>query len=119
MRRLSLTLSLLLLAATVGFARGRAAAKTYSGEIMDSQCAAMAGHEEGYKMTGTSTAKDCTVACVKAGGQYVLFDAAKKTTFKLDNQEKPRSFAGQSVKVIGTYDAATKTIHVEKIEAAK
>jgi len=52
------------------------------------------------------------------GEKYVLFDAAKKTTYELDDQEKPVDFAGQKVKVKGSYDKATKTIHVTSIEAA-
>ncbi len=119
MKTISLTFSLLLLAATISFARARAAAHTFSGEIMDSQCAAMNGHDAGYKMTGTKTAKDCTLACVKDGGKYVLYEPGKKATFQLDDQEKAKPFAGEKVKVVGTENAATKTIHIEKIEAAK
>ncbi len=48
----------------------------------------------------------------------MLYDATKKATYQLDDQEKPKDFAGQKVKVTGTYDRATKTIRVEKIEAA-
>jgi uncharacterized protein DUF5818 len=93
--------------------------KTYTGEIMDSQCAAMGSHDPaGYKMTKTDNPKDCTLACVKMGGKFVLYDAAKKATYMLDDQEKPKEFAGQKVKVTGTYDKASKTIHVESIAAA-
>ncbi len=60
----------------------------------------------------------CTKNCVKMGGKYVLFNAAKKTIYELDDQQKPEQFAGQNVKVKGTYDKATKTIHVTSIEAA-
>jgi uncharacterized protein DUF5818 len=59
-----------------------------------------------------------SLACVKAGGKFVLYDATRKATYMLDDQEKPQAFAGQKVKVIGTYDKATKTIHVGSIEAA-
>ena len=52
------------------------------------------------------------------GGKFVLYDAAKKATYMLDDQEKPEEFAGQKVKVTGTYNKATKTIHVESIHAA-
>ena len=42
--------------------------KTFTGEIMDSQCAAMGTHDPGgYKMTHTENARDCTLACVKMG----------------------------------------------------
>ncbi len=120
MKRLLLASSLLLLAGTISFARAKAAVATaFLGEIMDSQCAVMGDHEAGYKMTGTHTPKDCTLACVKMGGKFVLYDRAKKAVYQLDDQEKARPLAGEKVKVSGTLDAATKTIRVQKIEAAK
>jgi Protein of unknown function (DUF5818) len=119
MRKLSLLVALLLAATTASFARAKARTGTFIGEIMDSPCAKMGSHDAGYKMTGTNTPKDCTLACVKAGGKFVLYNPAKKATCELDNQEEPRQFAGEKVKVTGTYNPATKTIHVEKIEAAK
>jgi Protein of unknown function (DUF5818) len=103
--------------------------KTFSGVIMDSQCAMMGSHEKMEKMhsdmfkkpsaalTGPE-ARKCTLACVKQGGQFVLYNKATKTTYKLDDQEKPREFAGERVKVSGTYDASTMTIHVESIRKA-
>ena len=36
---------------------------------------------------------------------------------QLDDQTKPQAFAGQKVKVTGTLDQATKTIHVADIQA--
>lgn len=92
-------------------------ARTFSGEIMDSACANMGNHDAGYKMSNTHTPKDCTLDCVKAGSKFVLYNSASKTVYQLDDQQKPRDFAGQKVKVVGTYDTGTKTIHVEKIEA--
>jgi hypothetical protein len=64
------------------------------------------------------TKKMCTQNCVKMGGKYVLYSAAKKTVYELDDQQKPAEFAGQNVKVAGSYDKATKTIHVTSIQAA-
>lgn len=51
-------------------------------------------------------------------GKYVLQDTADKATFLLDDQEKAKQFDGQQVKVTGTLDTATNTIHVMEIEAA-
>ena len=45
-------------------------------------------------------------------------DAATKTTYELDDQDKAKDLAGQKVKVEGTLNHATKTIYVNKIEAA-
>jgi uncharacterized protein DUF5818 len=93
--------------------------KTFTGEIMDSQCAMNGSHAQMEKMHNMpDDSKACTLACVKMGGKFVLYDSAKKATYMLDDQDKPREFAGQKVKVTGTYDKATKTIHVEAIEAA-
>jgi hypothetical protein len=100
--------------------------QTYTGEIYDSQCAKNASHAMMLKKEGMGD-KDpndpmvkgmCTKNCVKMGGKYVLFNAAKKTVYELDDQQKPEQFAGQNVKVMGTLDQATKTIHVTSIEAA-
>lgn len=98
--------------------------KTFSGEIMDSQCAKNGSHEMMLKKEGMENMKDdakakqmCTANCVKMGGKYVLFDAASKITYLLDDQTKPEQFAGQKVKVTGTLDKATKTIHVTEIKA--
>ena len=114
--------SVLLLAAGYTVAKD----KTFTGEIFDSQCAKNSSHAMMLKKEGMGD-KDpndpmvkgmCTKNCVKMGGKYVLFDAAKKTIYELDDQQKPEQFAGQKVKVIGTLDSATKTIHVTDIKAA-
>ena len=99
---------------------GLAVAKdtTFSGEIMDSQCAKAGGHESMFKKEGTNDPKACTLACVKAGGKFVLFDATTKTYHLLDNQTKPQAFAGQKVEVTGTFNKASNTIHVTDIKAA-
>ncbi|MGH7745742.1 MAG: DUF5818 domain-containing protein, partial [Candidatus Dormibacteria bacterium] len=62
--------------------------------------------------------KMCTQNCVKMGGKYVLYNAARKIVYQLDDQRKPADFAGQNVKVTGSYDRATKTIHVTSIQPA-
>lgn len=115
MRKLVLFAAILFVGGTASAARAR----IFTGQIMDSPCAKMGSHDAGYKMTGTNTPKDCTLACVKSGAQFVLYNPTRKITYKLDNQTEPKEFAGENVKVIGTYDSSTKTIHVEKIEAAK
>jgi hypothetical protein len=92
--------------------------KIFTGEIMDSQCAMNGSHAQMEKMKGMpDDSKMCTLKCVEMGGKFVLYNAARKATYQLDDQEKPKEFAGQKVKVTGTYDKATKTIHVETIKA--
>ncbi len=96
-------------------------AKTFYGEISDSQCALNVhsltrSHQEMLKsksMGGTPT--DCTLYCVKYhGGDFVL--SSKKDVYRLDDQETARTFAGQKVRIIGKMEPDKKTIHVMKIE---
>jgi hypothetical protein len=97
--------------------------KTYSGEIMDSACAKNGSHAEMLKKEGMGdkdandpmAKKMCTENCVKMGSKYVLYDAATKKVYQLDDQTKPQQFAGQNVKVTGTVDKAGETIHVTNI----
>jgi len=100
--------------------------KTFTGEIMDSQCAKNSSHAMMLKKEGMGD-KDsndrmvkqmCTKNCIKMGGKCVLYGAAKKAVYELDDQQKPEALAGQKVKVTGTLDSATKTIHVTDIKAA-
>jgi hypothetical protein len=84
---------------------------TFACEIMDSDCAMMGSHPD-------PDAKMCTVDCVKMGSKYVLYSAADKTAYQLDDQKRPVAFAGKKVSVTGTLDKATKTIHVTAIKAA-
>jgi len=109
----------------LGASLAQAKDQTFTGEIYDSQCAKNGSHAMMLAKEGMAGKENdpmartmCTKNCVKMGGKYVLFDAAKKTTYELDDQQKPVDFAGQKVKVKGTYDKATKTIHVTSIEAA-
>jgi hypothetical protein len=55
---------------------------TYSGEVMDSHCAAMGNH-------GGKDPKACTNVCVKGGASYVLYNSAQKAIYQLDDQKKP------------------------------
>lgn len=57
---------------------------------------------------------------VKAkNGQYALLtDKQAGKGYYLDDQDKAKQFDGQNVKVIGTLDLATFTIHVSDIQPA-
>jgi hypothetical protein len=94
---------------------------TFRGEIADSQCALNVhsltrSHREMLKsksMGGTSLS--CALYCVRyLGGEFVL--TSRKHVYRLDNQELVQKFIAQKVKIKGTLDEKTDTIHVEKIE---
>jgi hypothetical protein len=59
---------------------------------------------QGSSFTGT---------VVKAGGKYVL--KTNDMNYQLDDQQKAKRFVGQQVKVSGSLDTNTSTIHVSDI----
>jgi len=116
MKRTAIGLSGLLALLASGVAAQRA--QTFSGEIMDSPCAAMASHEKMVQKNpiGAEDKKKCTLDCVKAGGKFVLYNAANKMVYQLDDQNKPEPFAGANVIITGTIDQRNNTIHVTDIK---
>jgi hypothetical protein len=98
--------------------------KTFRGEISDSQCALnihslTQSHEEMLKSKSGAagqTPASCAQYCIEhLGGKFVL--ASKGHVYHLDNQELPRSFVGEKVKVRGILDTKTEIIHVVNIDA--
>jgi hypothetical protein len=96
---------------------------TFHGEISDSQCAfnihsLTRSHEEMLKSKSGlmgSTRSSCSLYCVQhMGGKFVL--ASKNHVYHLDNQELPRSFVGEKVKLGGILDPKTDTIQVVSID---
>jgi hypothetical protein len=86
--------------------------QVFKGEITGCMCPGPAEHNAIEK---NETTADCANACVKTGTRYVLSDAKNHTVYQLDNQRKPKAFAGMNVVVTGTLDESTGTIHVSAI----
>lgn len=53
---------------------------------------------------------------VKNGDHFILSDRASKLSYILDDTQKASQFEGKKVKVTGTVDVASNTIHVMTIE---
>ena len=95
------------------------------GAIMDSQCgfnvhSNARSHDWMTKrgIQGATDESSCTRHCVKdMGGSYVL--VVKKEVYKLDDQVKAEQFAGKKVKINGSLDADTHTLHVFDMEEDK
>ncbi len=85
--------------------------RTFVGYITDTMC--------GVNHVPMKIAPDtkCVRECVKGGAKFAFTDG--KVVYKLNDQQAPRKFAGQKVKVTGVLYEKTNTIAVEKIEAAK
>lgn len=89
--------------------------RTFSGEVMDSACAEMGSHKQMEAKEGVKNARECTLACVKNGSSLVLYNPSTKTTYQLSDQDKAKEYAGERVRVRGTYDESSKTITVSSI----
>jgi hypothetical protein len=115
--------SWLLVAVVVAHA-GDSKPRTFRGEIGDSQCALNVhsmtrSHTEmleSKKMGGSPS--DCANYCVRyMGGDFVL--SSKTEVYHLDNQPKAQLYAGKKVKITGTLEPKSKTIHMADIELAQ
>jgi hypothetical protein len=107
---------LLLVSASLAFAQNTSG--TFTGEIMDKQCAQMGSHENMMKAQGAKDAKECTLACVKSGDKFALLDPATKKVYLIDNDKKVRQYAGQKVQITGTYDDDAGVLQVKSIAPA-
>jgi len=99
-------------------------ADVFQGEISDSQCALNVhsltkSHQEMLKAKSGAAghnAASCSLYCIsQLGGKFVL--SSKKHVYHLDNQDLPRRFVGEKVKLRGVLDSKSETIHVISIEA--
>lgn len=99
----------------LGAAQG---ATTFKGELADEQLNCVQ-----TPMKAPEGIKDKT-SCVlyyahfvQPGSKYVLYDAATKTAYQLDDQNLVQPYVGaKSVLITGTLDKASKTIHVKEIK---
>jgi len=123
MNRIAVFIVMSMLALSFEAYAGEEESKTFHGEISDSQCALNVhsltqSHQEMLKSKSGdagSTPASCSQFCiVHMGGKFVL--ASKGHVYHLDNQDLPRGFVGEKVKVHGILDPKTETIHVEDIE---
>ena len=89
------------------------ASQKFTGVITDDMCGAE--KHSGMKM---GTDEKCVTECVKGmNAKYALYDGTN--VYVLSDQKAPAKFAAKKVTVTGTLDEKTKTIQVERIEAAR
>ncbi len=104
------TLATLFLGAALGLTAA-GPKRTFTGVVTDTMCGA------DHSKMGVTPASKCVKECVKSGSKYALL--VGKEVYTLSDQQAPEKYAGEKVKVTGTLDAKTKTLSVDKIEAAK
>lgn len=95
-------------AALTAFAAGP---QTFTGVITDTMCG------KDHSMMNVKPDSKCVTECAKAGAKYALYDG--KTVYVLSDQKGPEKFAGERVKVTGTYDAAAKVLKVDSMAVAR
>ena len=95
-------------------------AKTFQGEITDSQCAlnvhsVSRSHKEMMAMKPEINSRsECARYCVKErGGKFVLI--TKDKVYKLDSQALAEPWIGAKVRVVATLDPRTDLLRVEAI----
>ena len=123
MNRIASLVMIAAVALSVSQTIGAQDAATFRGEVSDSQCAfnvhsLTKSHAEMLKAKSGAaghTPATCSIYCIeRLGGKFVL--VAGKNVYHLDNQELPRKFVGEKVKLHGVLDAKTDTIHVVDLE---
>jgi hypothetical protein len=124
MQRTAIWIGFCLLSISVVGHAGNAEPRQFVGEISDSQCALnihslTRSHQEMLKSKSMGgNARECADYCVRyLGGVLVL--SSKQDVYRLSNPEQVVPFTGQQVKVTGTFEPKTKTIHVLTVERIK
>jgi hypothetical protein len=87
------------------------------GVIMDSKCAITGSHDPIMTQLGAKDARDCTLKCARSGS-FELLDPETKAVYQLNDQRKPKRYAGKKVKISGPYDENSQTIEIDTIEPA-
>ena len=102
-----------------------AGARTFKGQIMDSECASNAhstthSHVEMAGIKGNISDRQCTILCVEQGDSiYVFLDHDGKTVYKLSTEQKDlKQYAGEKIEIVGSLDAQGKRIIVSSIKSA-
>lgn len=94
----------------IGGAVGLVPPATFTGLVIDGDCA-RGGHST---MRMGETDAECAKACVLAHGSPFVLEAAN-AVYQLSDQKLAERFAAKKVAVVGTLDEKTKTIQVESM----
>jgi hypothetical protein len=121
MHRIAILIALGMLASANAAYAQSGQPQTFRGEVSDTQCAfnvhsLTRSHQEMLKSKSMGgSARSSSQYCIEhLGGELAL--SGGDIVFRLDNQIAVRDFVGQKVKITGTVDPKTKTIHVVKVE---
>jgi len=86
-----------------------ASAGEFSGVVTDTMC----GSNPHTSMMKDRTDAECVRVCARGSFAYALVSGG--SVMKLSDQKRSEKYAGQKVRVTGTYDEKSKTLHVVSI----
>jgi len=86
-----------------------AASRTLTGTISDSRCA-MSHKAMAAQHRGNGTDAECSEACVKAGGKYVLISGGNVYTIVNQDLKNLAANAGKSVELTGDLQGTNITV---------
>ncbi len=75
----------------------------------------MPQHDQTSATSSQQSARSFEGKIQKSGDKLVLQDSAAATSYQLDDQDKAKPYEGKNVKVMGTVDSASNTLHVVDI----
>jgi hypothetical protein len=96
-----------------------AANQTLTGTISDSMCGASHAKMAAAHPEAKMTDRDCTLACVKGGGKYVLISSGKVYTIANQNLAALQEQAGRTVSVTGDVTGDSITVATVKASGGK
>jgi len=90
---------------------------TLTGVMLIAPCASPAQQAPAQDQTQKDSQTTTGKIAKSDDGKYVLVDSAG-TMYQLDDQSAAKKFDGKTVKVSGTVDTSSNTIHVTEIKPA-
>ena len=99
-------------------ATAEAGQRVFTGEIWDSVDAQRGSRDQMMKENGLGTPLTATIFAVrylKPPAKYVLYDPGTKKIYQIDDQNRVGAWATAKVKITGTLDEASNTIHLTDI----
>lgn len=114
MRGIAAVLSLIFVSAAIAADPPR----VFLGKISDSECGLDHAKMEAQHHLPNDL-RCVRVCCEKYKQEYVLADHASGEVYQLDDQKLARRFANRTVRVLGTLEAESGAIKVQKIEPVR
>jgi uncharacterized protein YdeI (BOF family) len=72
-----------------------------------------AGRTQGQAQSDSANGHEFVGTIMKQGNKYMFQDSSSGQTYDIDHQDEVKKFDGKKVRVRGTLDPQTKTIHVQ------